>query len=90
MIGELFLYHDWRKFDIFTVWHYQDRWSVMLKWNDGSWKSAVKIGKYRKLTVVELSDDGGIFSVDPGIIYPYDKKLKDKRWRNDDDDETSM
>ena len=80
LIGELLKYEDWRRFGLFSKKDYIDKWSRMIKSQDGTWKSVLIIGKFQGKIVVEIENEG-ILSVEKGMVFPYEKRFENMRWK---------
>ena len=65
---------------MFARLEYYIKWQRLFKWEDGMWRAGIIIGKYRNQIVIEL-DDGGIFTVDKGIMYSWKRGWNNKPWR---------
>ena len=83
--GVLVEYKHHRDWCIGDRRQYYSKWTRLFKWDDGTWRYGLIIGKYRDSILIELTE-GGIFTVDKGIIYPCKKGFKNKKWRNNGED----
>ena len=78
-------YNDWRQWDVFMKQAYMQKWMRIVKWNTGYWKSVIVIGDYPpnpNVKIVEVVNNGGIFTLPKKDIYEYNSKLVDKSWKD--------
>ena len=61
------------------------KWMRLIKWNNGFWKAVIIIGEYsgnQNLQIVEVVDDGGIFTIPKTDLLPYKSGYSDKKkWK---------
>ena len=86
MKGNLITYNDYRKWGIFNKHQYMQKWMRLIKWNNGFWKAVIIIGEEyagnSNLQIVEVVNNGGIFTLPKTEIHPYKKGWADtKKWK---------